>query len=83
MIESTATESRRVVLTIRRGALESLITNCKDVEVLVIDQDTEGMDDRELSHDVDGNPFCALETCGRFDPVAVEQAFRYEPPQEA
>lgn len=72
-----ATRNRpRVVLAVSGGAVQWIVGDREDVDILVVDYDVQGCDIEELPHDKDGEPFHPITGPESVNPELVNDLFK-------
>ena len=62
----------RVVITIEGGLIQHIMADTADVQVMVMDFDTEGGDDERIK-EFEGNPVYIMQGVDDVDPIRVEE----------
>jgi len=62
----------RVVITMEGGLIQHVMADTEDVQVFVLDFDTEGGDDERI-REFEGNPFYVFQGVDDVDPERVEE----------
>jgi hypothetical protein len=62
----------RVVITIKGGLIQHVMADTEDVQVMILDFDTEGGDDERLK-EFEGNPVYVFQGVDDVDPERVDE----------
>jgi hypothetical protein len=62
----------RVIITMGGGLIQHVMTDTEDVQVMILDFDTEGGDDERIM-EFEGNPVYIMQGVDDVDPARVEE----------
>jgi hypothetical protein len=62
----------RVVITMEGGLIQHIMADTEDVQVMVLDYDTEGGDDERIK-EFEGNPVYLMQGVDDVDPARVDE----------
>ena len=65
----------RVVITMEGGLIQHIMADSGDIQIMVLDYDTEGGDDERIK-EFEGNPVYIMQGVDDVDPIRVEEIAR-------